>query len=346
MKELLKELSDMRGISGYEYRISDKIAAIFRPYSDEVRIDTLGNVIAVRRSSRQNVKSVMLEAHMDEIGLMVRDIDENGFIGFVNIGGVDRRILPASEVTVHAKRELHGVIGAKPPHLQSAGEADKCTKLEDMVIDVGMSAQQVRELVSVGDSVTLSQSVGELMDGCFSAKSMDDRASIAALVKTFEMLSKVNLDVDVYAVAAVCEEVGGRGAATAAFGIEPDIAVAIDVTHGITPDNSKNAFELGSGVAISKGPNIHPALAKRLCNTAKAANIKHTIEIEGGDTGTDAWILQVAGTGVPTALLSIPLRYMHTSVETLSINDVKAVCELLVRFIAELDADLEGWLCL
>lgn len=345
MKELLKKLSDMRGISGFEYRISSEIAELFRPLADEVKTDALGNVIAVKRCARPNAKSIMIEAHMDEIGLMVRDIDENGFIGFVNIGGVDRRILPASEVVVHAKRDILGVIGAKPPHLQDAGEAKKSAKLKDMTIDVGMSAEEVRSLVSVGDSVTLAQSCGELLGGCYRGKSMDDRASVAALLKTFENLSKINTEVDVYAVAAVCEEVGGRGAATAGFGIMPDIAIAIDVTHGITPDNSKNAFELGSGAAISKGPNIHPALAKRLVDTAKAGNIKHTIEIEGGDTGTDAWILQVAGTGIPTALLSIPLRYMHTSVETLAVSDVTAVCELLTRFIAGLDGELEGWLC-
>ena len=345
MKELLKMLSDMRGISGFEYRISDKIADMFAPFSDEVKIDTLGNVIAVKRCGRKDAKSIMIEAHMDEIGLMVRDIDENGFIGFVNIGGVDNRILPASEVVVHAKRNLAGVIGAKPPHLQAPGEANKSAKIEDMTIDVGMSADEVKELVSVGDSVTLAQSCGELLGGRYSGKSMDDRASVAALIKTFMNLTKIKTDVDVYAVAAVCEEVGGRGAKTAGFEIMPDMAIAIDVTHGITPDNSKNAFELGSGAAISKGPNIHPALAKRLIDTAKSGNIKYTVEIEGGDTGTDAWILQVVGNGIPTALLSIPLRYMHTSVETLDIADAEAVCELLTRFIAGLTDETEEWLC-
>lgn len=346
MEKLLKKLSDMRGISGYEYKIADEIKALFKPYADEVMTDTLGNVIAIKKCGRENAPKVMIEAHMDEIGLMVRDIDKNGFISFVNIGGVDFRILPSSEVIVHGKMDIPGVIGAKPPHLQTDDEADKAIKPDDMAIDVGLSCDEVSKIVSVGDAVTLKTEAMPLLGGCFSGKSMDDRASVAALIKTFEKLSKMILEVDVIAVAAVCEEVGGRGAAVAGYSIAPDIAIAIDVTHGITPDNSKSAFELGSGVAIAKGPNIHPALADRLIKCAKDARIKYNLEIEGGDTGTDAWLLQVAGGGIPTALLSIPLRYMHTSVETLAVSDVKAVYELLARFIMELDSSLEGWLCI
>lgn len=346
MEKLLKKLSDMRGISGYEYKIADQIKDLFKPYADEVTTDTLGNVIAIKKCGKGNAPKVMIEAHMDEIGLMVRDVDKNGFISFVNIGGVDFRILPAAEVVVHGKEDILGIIGAMPPHLQTADEADKAIKSDDMAIDVGMSYDEVSRLVSVGDAITLKSEAMPLLGGRFAGKSLDDRASVAALIKTFELLSKRILEVDVIAVAAVCEEVGGRGAAVAGYSIAPDIAIAIDVTHGITPDNSKNAFELGSGVAIAKGPNIHPALADRLVKCAKDARIKYNLEIEGGDTGTDAWLLQVAGNGIPTALLSIPLRYMHTSVETLAVSDVKAAYELLARFISELDSSLEGWLCI
>lgn len=346
MKELLKKLSGMRGISGYEYRISDSVSELLAPFADETYTDTLGNVIALRRCGKADAKSIMIEAHMDEIGLMVREIDSRGFISFVNIGGVDTRILPGCEVIIHGTGDVMGVIGAKPPHLQSAGEADKAAELKDMTIDTGMSADEVRKVISVGDSITLVGECKELAGGRLCGKSMDDRASIAAIVKMLEKLSKVNLDVDVYAVAAVCEEVGGRGAKTAGFAINPDMAIAIDVTHGITPDNSKNAFELASGAAISKGPNIHPALAERLCSTAENGNIRCTVEIEGGDTGTDAWILQTVREGIPTALLSVPLRYMHTTVETLAVSDVEAVSELLARFIAGLDDSVEEWLCI
>lgn len=345
MKELIKALSDLRGISGFEYRISDKIENLLTPYADEIKKDALGNVIAVKKCGKPNAVKVMIEAHTDEIGLMVSNIDENGFISFVPVGGVDKRILPASEVIVHGTKDVKGVIGAKPPHLQNPGEHNKSSEMEDMAIDVGMDADEVKSIISVGDSVTFSQSVGEL-GGQFSGKTLDDRAGIAAIITVMKNLMKIKTEVDVYAVAAVQEEVGLRGAKTAAYGIEPDMAVSIDVCHGITPDNSKNAFELGEGVVISIGPNIHPKLFKRLKDTAQEHHISVQYDVDGGDTGTDAWAIQVSRMGVPTALLSIPLKYMHTSVETLCVSDVKMTAELLTYFIQNLGEDTEEWLCL
>ena len=345
MKELIKTLSDLRGISGYEYRISDKIAEFFSPYADEVRKDALGNIIAVKRCGKDNAPKIMIEAHTDEIGLMVSGIDKNGFILFVPVGGVDKRILPASEVIVHGIKDLKGVIGAKPPHLQNPGEQNKSSEMSDMAIDVGMNEEQVRAVVSIGDSITFAQSVGE-MGGQFSGKTLDDRAGVAAIVTVMKNLTKLRLDADVYAVAAVQEEVGLRGAKTAAYGVCPDIAVSIDVCHGITPDNSKNAFEVGDGVVISIGPNIHPKLFERLKKTAAEHHLKVQYDVDGGDTGTDAWAIQVSRMGVPTALLSIPLKYMHTSVETLCVSDVEITAELLTFFIHNIGEDTEGWLCL
>ncbi len=346
MKKLIKELSDLRGISGFEYRISDKIAEYFRPYADDVTVDTLGNVIAVKRCGKENAKKIMIEAHCDEIGLMVRDIDDRGFVTMAMVGGIDARILPSSEVVIHGRKDVPGVIGAKPPHLQEADEAKKASKLTDMAIDTGMNADEVKKYVSVGDSITLAQSVGELGGGQFSGKTLDDRAGVAALITTMKNLMKIKTDVDVYAVAAVQEEVGLRGAKTAAYSINPNLAIAVDVCHGITPDNSDNAFETGSGAVISIGPNIHPKLQKRLSETAEKYHVKTELDVDGGDTGTDAWAIQVSRCGVPTALLSIPLKYMHTSVETLSVSDVSAVSELLTYFIQNLDDSLEEWLCL
>ena len=346
MKELIKKLSDMRGISGFEYRITDEITKLFKPVCDEVYTDALGNLIAVKKCGKQEAKKVMIEAHCDEIGLMVKDIDENGFLSVVNVGGVDPRILPSSEVIVHGKRDIKGVVGAKPPHIQASGEDKKSSKLTDMAVDTGLTFDEVKEIVSVGDSITFSQSTGELMSGQFSGKSLDDRASIAAVITVLENLEKVKLNVDVYAVIAVKEEVGGFGAMTATYEINPDIAVAIDVCHGITPDNSDNAFEVGNGVVVTCGPNIHPKIYNRLMDTAKEYNIKTEVEVEGGNTGTDAWAMQVVRNGIPTGLLSLPLKYMHTSVETISISDVKAVSDLLTFFIQNLDDNMEGWLCL
>ena len=339
MKDLIKTLSDMRGISGFEYRIADKIKAMFEPYADSVTIDALGSVIAVKKCGKENAPRLMIEAHCDEIGLMVTDVTDEGFLTIANVGGVDQRTLPSTEVVVHGRRDLWGVIGIKPPHMLEDG---KTVKISDMAVDTGLDARTVKSLVTVGDSVSLAQSVGE-MGVQMSGKSFDDRASVAAILTVMKNIENDDLNIDVYAVAAVQEEVGLRGGKTASYGIDPDMAIAIDVTHGITPDNSERAFEVGEGLTISVGPNIHPFLAKRLFETAQKHNIKANAEVDGGETGTDAWAIQIARDGVPTALLSMPLKYMHTSVETLYISDVEDVARLITEFIRESEADTK-WL--
>ena len=346
MKELIKTLSNMRGISGYEYRINENIKDMLSGFCDDAKIDNLGNVIAVKKCGKENAKKVLIEAHIGEIGLMVSDIDENGFISIVNVGGIDPRILPSAEVIIHGKRDIKGVIGAKPPHLLEDGEADKSSKMKDMAIDTGLSPDEVKSLVSIGDSITMAVSCTELMGDQLTGKSLDDRACAAAVITVLKNLQKINLSVDVYAVFAAKEEVGGFGAMTATYNINPDIAIAIDVCHGITPDNSKDAYEIGEGCVITIGPNIHPKISDRLINTAKEYNIRHQLEVEGGNTGTDAWVMQVVGEGIPTGLLSVPLKYMHTTVETISVSDAVSVSNLLTFFLQNLDGEMEEWLCL
>ncbi len=340
MRKLLGELSDLRGISGFESRINEEIKRILEPYCDEVYKDPLASVIGVKKCGKENAPRVMIEAHIDEIGLIVTSITDDGFITFTNVGGVDNRILPSLEVTIHGRRDVWGVVGMPPI---TEGDPDKSYKITELAIDTGLDVDTVKNLVHVGDSITFKQSVGKLGDNQFSSKTMDDRASFCAIVEVMKNLKACDLNCDVYAVGAVQEEVGCRGGKTTAYGINPTVAIAIDVTHGITPDNSENALEVGSGTAMSKGPNIHPKLVERLENTAKKHKIKYNIEIDGGATGTDAWEIQVAGDGVPTALMSIPLKYMHTSVETLDVRDLKATAQVITEFIKEMEVDTE-WL--
>ncbi len=339
----IARLSALRGISGFEYRIADIIADEVRPYADEVEIDTLGNIIAKRSANIPNARKIMIEAHMDEIGLIVTGIENGGFLTISSVGGIDPRILPAMEVTVHGRRDVAGVIGAKPPHLQSAGEGKKASKMSDMAVDVGMSREEAEAVIAVGDSITFGTPSGELIGGNFSGKSLDDRASAAAFIHVMKNIANIDIRADVYAVFAVCEEIGGMGAKTAAYSIMPDAAIAVDVTHGITPDNSESAFKCGSGAIISVGPNLHPTLTKRIMDVAEEYGVKTDIDVDGGDTGTDAWVIQVTRSGIPTALLSIPLKYMHTSVETLDVSDVKAVSDLITFFISELPKTDDDW---
>ena len=343
MINVLKTLSDMRGVSGFEYRNEDEVKELFAPWLDEVYVNNSGSVVGVKKCENP-IGKVMLEAHMDEIGLMVKGIDEKGFITFVNIGGVDGRTLPGSEVAIHGKTEFWGVVGAKPRHLQGAGEAEKSVKINDMAIDTGLDAETVKSLVSVGDSITMSQSVGKLLGENFSGKCIDDRGGVAILLKVMEDLKDKKLPYDLYFVATVQEEVGLRGAKTVSYEINPDLAIAIDVCHGITPDNSYNAFELGSGTVISKGPNIHPAISKKLTEVADNLKIKYSIDVDGGDTGTDAWAIQVAREGIATGLLSIPLKYMHTSVETVNLEDLEATRKVIGGFLENLKGGFD-FLC-
>lgn len=340
MKELIRKLSGLRAVSGFEYRINRTVAAEFEKYCDEVRIDALGSVIAYKSCGKENAPKIMLEAHMDEIGLMVTSITEEGFITFTDVGGVDERILPSLEVTVHGKRDICGVVGVLPAYMTDTA---KSFKNEDLAIDTGLDSETVKSLVSVGDSITLPQSVGVLGKHQFSSKTMDDRASVAVLIEVMKKLSRIRTECDVYAVAAVQEEVGCRGGKTTAFNIAPDMAIAIDVTHGITPDNDRNAFEVGSGTVLSKGPNLHPTLTERMEKTAIEKKIKYSVDVDGGCTGTDAWEIQVACGGVATVLLSIPLKYMHTSVETADLRDISATAELIYEFVKGTESDI-SWL--
>ena len=226
LENTIKALCDLRGISGFEYRITDEIIKLFSPYCDEIKTDALGNIIALKKGKKGN-KKIMLEAHCDEIGLMVSDIDENGFLSFVNIGGVDTRILPSLEVIVHGKKDIKGVIGAKPPHLQDTDDENKSIKITDMSIDTGLDAEEVKENVIIGTPVTLSQSVGMLLNNNLSLKTLDDRAGVAAILEIFKKQDKI--DADIYASISVQEEVGLRGAKVSSFSVMPDFAIAIDV---------------------------------------------------------------------------------------------------------------------
>ncbi|MBQ3553740.1 MAG: M20/M25/M40 family metallo-hydrolase [Clostridia bacterium] len=341
MKKELLDLSALGGISGFESAVGPKVRALLELFCDSVTEDRFGNLIGIRPCGKKNAKKVMIEAHIDGIGLMVKDIDERGFITFTNIGGVDTRILPAQEVIVCGKKELFGVIGAKPPHLLSPDEADKPAKMSDMAIDVGLSAEEVRKLVTPGDMITFAGGAKELGKKVISGKYLDDRAGLVSLLLCLKELEKKTLDFDVVVLAAAQEEVGCRGARVGAEHIAPDVALVVDVCHGNTEDGGTDSiFKLGEGTVLSLGPNIHPYLSFLAQDVADKQKIKYKLDVDGGDTGTDAWEIQVAAEGIPTMLLSIPLRYMHTTVETLSYDDVVATGKLLAAVIENLDLEV------
>ncbi|MBL7065105.1 MAG: M42 family metallopeptidase [Anaerolineae bacterium] len=344
---LLKQLSEADGLSGYERPVRELLCQTWQPFVDEMCEGNLGSLIALKRGTGAEPRpKLMLAAHMDEIGLMVTGV-EKGFLRITRVGGTDSRVLLGLEVVVHGQRDLPGLVATRPPHVLPKGERKKAVPWEKIFVDVGLPAEEVERLVAVGDIISIRREMVELKNRHVAGKAMDDRACVAAVTLALEQLAGVRHTWDVFAVATAQEETGLKGAITAAYGVAPDLAVALDVTFGKQPGVPEvDALPLGEGPAIGIGPNFHPGLATCLKEVAEAHEIPYQIEPIPGRSGTDAWAIQVTREGVPTALVSIPVRYMHQPVETLAVQDIERAGRLLAAFIAGLDMDfLEkiGW---
>ncbi len=345
--ELLRQLSQAAGVSGYEDEVRALVRDAFEPLADELRTDALGNLIATQRGEGDGPRpAILLAAHMDEIGLMVSGL-EGSFLRFHTVGGVDLRTLPGQEVTVHGVQPLPGIVATRPPHVLSAEERSKPVPLDKLFIDVGLDEAALRQQVQIGDLITMRRNFVPLAGGYASGKALDDRAGVVALAICLDVLQGMRHTWDVYAVATTQEEIGLRGATASAYGLAPDIAIAVDVGFGKQQGVAEGkTIEMDGGPAIAMGPNVHPRMHERLIATAKQHELKHQTEVIAGRSGTDGWAIQVAREGIPTAVLSIPLRYMHTTVETLCTRDVERTGRLMALFIAELDeafaAEL-GW---
>lgn len=347
-KELLEKLSNGSSVSGFEHKVNDLIISAFNNHADHITTDKLGNIIMLKKGvNNHDPIKIMISAHMDEIGLMVKYIEDNGFIRFTNIGGIDPRTILGQEAVVHGKEDLFGIIGSKPPHLQEPSEIDRAIKMEDMIIDIGFPKEKVLELVNIGDPITIKREFKTLQGDRVMGKSLDDKAGVAAMYESILELSKLKHEADVYFVATVQEEVGIRGAFTSTYKINPDIGIAIDVGFGSTPELQKGStIDMGKGPGITIGGNIQPGLRNKIIEIAKKYNIPYQIEVTPGPTGTDGRAMQITREGIPTLCLSIPLRYMHTSVEIIDMEDLKNTAKLLAFFIASITRDnLEGLLC-
>ena len=339
IKKILSEATSTLGVSGREECVAAYFAEQFKPYVDEVTVDSMFNVVAHKKGNRPRI---MLCAHLDEIALMVNRIEDDGCVRFSSVGGVDPRILPGSRVWVHGRNgKLFGTIGALPPHLMSADDRSNNYKMDKLHIDLGMSAEKVREQVRVGDLVTFNTPLTELANGQVAAKSLDDRACVAIMLRAAERLQKMYCEADVYFVCSAQEEVGGRGAQTAAFAVEPDLAVVLDVDFALTPGCGPDVAQPLDAPIVTHGPFVQPKVNKRLIDCAKAHHVKLSQNVASRGTGTDADEIGVSRAGVPTVLLSLPEKYMHTSVETISLDTLEEAARLLAHFISELDASWE-----
>ncbi len=345
-EELIQTLTNAVGLSGYESSIHQLIQSRFEPVSDEVRISKVGSVMAWKRSAPAGdspAKRLMLAAHMDEIGLIVSGI-EKGFLRVTRVGGTDARHMLGQRVLVHPQGDgngknkpapIPGVIGSRPPHVLPPGEGQNVVQFDDLFVDVGLPARQVERLIQVGDLVSFDTQTTKLKGDRLTGKAMDNRVAVAAEVICLNELQRLKHTWDVVAVATVGEETSFLGAKTAAYELRPDAAIAIDVTFAAQHDYTTH-IELGKGPVITVGPNYHPKLTQRLIDTCKRLEMAYQIEPDIGG-GTDAWPIQVSRDGVPVVLIGVPLRYMHSPVETVHVKDVERIGRLMAHFAAGLD---------
>lgn len=337
IKNALSELCGQAAPSGFEMPAARVAKRLLEPLVDEVSIDTLGNAIGILRCGKPNAKKLLLDAHLDEVGLIVIGI-EDGFLRFRGLGGIDPRVLVDRELTILTEPPIFGVVSCLPPHVQKSGDSDHAESMDQLMIDIGMTQEQAEKTVPIGTPIVYRQSNYPLGENEFCGKSLDDRSCFVALLRAVELLKERERDVDIYVLGSVCEEVGGRGAQIGAFSLAPDWCVAVDVTFGQTPDLSSEQCpcKLHSGPAVGIGPVIPRWMSDRFIEKAKTAEIPIQTEIMSGSTGTNGDEFQTAREGIATAVLSLPLKYMHTPMEVIGLDDIEQTAQLLAHFAENL----------
>ena len=333
LNENLEKLSNACGVTGREEEVRNLLIKLMKPYADAITVDRLENVIAIKKGKESKPK-IMLAAHMDEVGLMVKTISKEGFLQFAKMGGIDDRILLAQKVLVHTQKgTLQGIIGSKPPHIQKEEERKKIVAYDKLFIDIGAENHKdaAKMGVKIGDPVSFDVKYAKISKDVVTGKAFDDRAGCAAMIETLKQLETV--DSTICAVGTVQEEVGLRGAATATFGVDPDIGIALDVTiAGDVPGVSEfdTSLKMGQGPVLTvadSGLITNPKILRLLLNAAEENKIRYQLET-GLPGATDAARISLTRQGVPSGTVSIATRYIHSPVGMLSLKDVENSAKL------------------
>ena len=339
----LKQILETPSPSGYESPVQDLVREYVGKFADEVTTDLHGNVIACKNPGAP--LRVMLAGHCDQIGLLVTHIDDEGFLYSNTIGGWDPQQLIGQRMTVWTDSgPLRAIIARKAIHLLTEEERKQVVKTKDLWIDIGAKdKEEAAELVRIGDPITLQLGYQEMRNNLANSPGMDDKTGLWTCVEALRRVSDKKLNVSVYAVSTVQEEIGLRGATTSAFGIDPQVGIAVDVTHATdcpTVDKKQEGdIALGEGPVIYRGPNMNPKVVERLIEVSDEEDIPCQFGAEGRGTGTDANAIQITRAGVAAGLVSIPNRYMHSAVEMVSLDDVDHTADLLAGFVTRLEAD-------
>ena len=338
--EFFKAIEETPSPSGFEQPVQRIIRQRMKPYADSIRTDVHGNLIVALNP--KGSPRVMLAGHCDQIGLMVKYIDDDGYLFVVPIGGIDPSVLPGTRVTVHTKNgSVEGIIGRRPIHLLKEAERGAKLELRELWVDIGVKGRKkVEKKVAVGDPITFRLGLERLGDDMVTSPGLDNKMGTFVAMEALRLAKAGRLQCALFAVSTVQEEIGLRGAATSCFGIEPQVGIAVDVCHATDyPDvdkRSHGAVKMGAGPTIAVGANINPAVSDLLIQAAKARKIPHQIEAEPRGTGTDANVMQISRAGVAAGLLSVPNRYMHTQVEVVCLTDLENAAKLLAEAVARI----------
>jgi endoglucanase len=337
---LLKKLISASGLSGYEMPVRDLIEEAWQPLTDELSHSRIGSLHGLKRGKAPEPRpGILVAAHMDAIGLMVTRVQDE-LLRITAVGGIDVRVLPGQMVTVHGREDLPGIIAHLPARMLPDDLQRKAIPLEHLFVDTGLPSARLKRLVRVGDLVSFSQPPMETLGDTLVGHTLDNRASVVALTSCLEELQDRPHAWDVWAVASVQEEVGLVGAFTSSFQLRPSLAIAVDVTWASGPGSPNHkTFALGKGPTLVWGPNIHPRLHQRFKDLAERLEIPYALEVTPRHSGTDAYALQIAAEGIPTMVIGIPLRYMHTPVEMVSLKDITRAGRLMAEFITGLEPD-------
>ena len=344
-KEFFRKILETPSPSGYEQPVQDVVRSYVGDFADEVTTDLHGNVIACCNPGAP--LRVMLSGHADQIGLLVTHINDQGFIYTNTIGGWDPQQLIGQRMTIYADTgPIPAVIARKPIHLLDQDERKQVVKTKDLWLDIGAkNKEEASEVIRIGDPVTLELGFQEMRNGLANSPGMDDKTGLWVCMEALRRAKELGLNISLYAVATVQEEIGLRGATTSAYGIDPQVGIAVDVTHATdcpTIDkNQESDIKLAGGPVIYRGPNMNPVVVERLRNVSEECDIPCQWGAIGRGTGTDANAIQLTRAGVAAGLVSIPNRYMHSAVEMISLEDLDSCADLLANFAAKIDSDTD-----
>ena len=340
LKELLKKTAGLMTVAGYEATSHGEVAKLFMPYFDEYKTDKVGNIVFIKKCGKENAKKILIDAHFDEVGMLVTEICDGGYLRVTNVGGIDSRILSASEAVIYGAKKIYGLFISVPPHLQKPEERGKLKKINELLIDTGFSKEELEKYVNIGTPVGFMPNYTDLLNGNISGKGFDNKACAAIGAYAVGMLKDTELSSDIYLSLSTREEVGQNGANNAVFETEPDNIIVLDACFGFAPEGKRPAHALmGGGPDISYSVLLDRAFTKFAINVAKEKEIPYQIDVEANDTGTNANYLPLIKDGIPTVLISLPLVFMHTYNEMINVKDAENTAKLICEIIKAKDAE-------